>query len=226
MGITGGKSGHFSAFVGQSRVTLGLCYLGRCKNMTTNLSRDQRVFLLNTARETITRKLRGEPIPRLELAELPPALREPGACFVTLTKERELRGCVGSIEASRPLALDVQERSLSAAFEDPRFPPLQEEELDLIQIEISALTRPEELSFKDPGDLPGLLRPGIDGVILSYDYRRATFLPQVWDKLPEPEHFLGRLCQKMGLPPDTWKKVRLGVQIYQVEEFSEEDLEN
>ena len=190
--------------------------------MTTNLTVQDRKFLLHTAREAITRTIRGEPLPRIQPGDLSPALRQRGACFVTLSKGGELRGCVGSIEATRPLAVDVQDRALSAAFGDPRFPSLQEGELDQVSIEISALTPPQVLPYQTPGDLPGLLRPGIDGVILSYQNRRATFLPQVWEKLPAPEQFLGRLCQKMGLPPQSWQELHLDVQTYQVEEFSEE----
>ncbi len=194
--------------------------------MTRKLSREEQGILLQTARTTIEQALKRQDLPVLKLGDFPPSLQEPGACFVTLTKSGELRGCVGSIEASQPLILDVRDRAISAAFEDPRFPPLSEKELGEVQIEISILTKPEKLPINSPAELPGLLRPGIDGVILKHHYRRATFLPQVWEKLPQPELFLDRLCQKMGLPQDTWRQAHLEVEIYQVEEFSEEDLKS
>lgn len=189
--------------------------------MTSHLTDQEQAQLLALARETIRRALGRETLPTPALPTLAPALQEPGACFVTLTREGELRGCVGSIEASQPLALDVRDRAYAAAFEDPRFPPLGKEELEGIEIEISRLTRPERLEYRSPEELPRLLRPGIDGVILRQGFRRATFLPQVWEKLPQPEEFLGRLCQKMGLPAEAWRESPFEVETYQVEMFSE-----
>lgn len=192
--------------------------------MTRELTLDDRRLLLQIARDAVSRELQGERRRRLDLSEYSPRLRELGACFVTLTKKGDLRGCVGSIEAAQPLVLDVQDRSLAAAFGDPRFPPLSEQELAEVEIEISILTPPRRLQYHDPGDLPGLLRPGVDGVILSHQFRRATFLPQVWEKLPEPEIFLGRLCQKMGMPPDAWKQSLMEVETYQAEKFREGEI--
>jgi len=194
--------------------------------MTRELSRQDKQQLLQIARDTIAREIRGERQLHLDPKTYSSRLQEKGACFVTLTIREELRGCVGSIEPSQPLVLDVQGRSLAAAFEDPRFPPLSEEELVKIEIEISILTPPQKLQFPDPEQLLELLRPGVDGVILSYQFRRATFLPQVWDKLPEPEDFLGRLCQKMGMPADAWRHYPLGVEIYQVEQFTEGEFQS
>ncbi|MFL7813153.1 MAG: AmmeMemoRadiSam system protein A [Anaerolineales bacterium] len=189
--------------------------------MTRELTHTEKRLLLQIARDAIQRALQGEGRQRLDPKEYPPHLREIGACFVTLTRKGELRGCVGSIEASQPLVLDVRDRSLAAAFEDPRFPPLSPRELSELEIEISILTPPERLQYHDPADLPGLLRPGVDGVILTYQFRRATFLPQVWEKLPEPEVFLGRLCQKMGLEAGAWRHYLMEVETYQVEMFTE-----
>jgi AmmeMemoRadiSam system protein A len=121
------------------------------------------------------------------------------------------------------LILDVRDRAVSAAFEDPRFPSLKANEFEELVIEISALTKPETLLYDTPEDLVQKLRVGIDGVILKEGFRRATFLPQVWEKIPEPDLFLSRLCQKMGLPPDTWREQKLDVEIYQVEKFTEVD---
>lgn len=194
--------------------------------MTRHLTHDEKRLLLEIARNAIKRALEGERRQRLDLEELPPHLKELGACFVTLTKKGVLRGCVGSIEASQPLILDVRDRALAAAFEDPRFPPLSASELSELDLEISILTPPEILQYHHPAELPELLRPGVDGVILTYQFRRATFLPQVWDKLPEPEEFLGRLCQKMGMESEAWKHHLMEVETYQVEMFSEDEVLN
>jgi len=191
--------------------------------MTTKITPAEGKLLLKTARQAIERALQGEMTPEINLEKVSPTLREPGACFVTLTHAGQLRGCVGSIEAARPLIMDVQDRALGAAFSDPRFPPLTLQELDDLLIEVSALTQPEPLHYDTPEDLVNKLRVGVDGVILKGTFRRATFLPQVWEKLPAPELFLSRLCQKMGLAPDAWRSTKLDVDIYQVEKFIEGD---
>lgn len=191
--------------------------------MTRKLSLEEKKFLLKTARQAILEHFRKDISPQLAAGELPQGLLEPGACFVTLTKAGQLRGCVGSIEATQSLIQDVRDRSVAAAFGDPRFPALELPEMDQVQIEISTLTPPESLVYDAPGDLPPKLRVGIDGVILRDGFRRATFLPQVWDKLPDPELFLSRLCQKMGLAAESWRERKMEVQIYQVDKFSEGD---
>lgn len=191
--------------------------------MTTKITPAEGKLLLKTARQAIERALQGEMTPEINLEKVSPTLREPGACFVTLTHAGQLRGCVGSIEAARPLIMDVQDRALGAAFSDPRFPPLTLQELDDLLIEVSALTQPEPLHYDTPEDLVNKLRVGVDGVILKGTFRRATFLPQVWEKLPAPELFLSRLCQKMGLASDAWRSTKLDVDIYQVEKFIEGD---
>jgi AmmeMemoRadiSam system protein A len=140
---------------------------------------------------------------------------------VTLTSRGYLRGCVGALEAYQSLAEDVCEHAVAAAFQDYRFPPVQARELKDIEIEISYLTQPEPLKYENPDALPKLLRPNIDGVVLRDGGRRATFLPQVWEKIPNPEEFLEELCMKMGAPADLWRRKRLNVMIYQVEEFHE-----
>jgi AmmeMemoRadiSam system protein A len=157
----------------------------------------------------------------VNLAALSEELRSPGASFVTLTIGGGLRGCIGSIEPRQPLALDVQENALSAAFRDPRFPPLRREELDQVHIEVSVLTRPQPLDYTDPDDLLARLRPHVDGVIIERGWHRATFLPQVWEKLPDPHEFLAHLCLKAGLPSDDYRRPGLQVQTYQVEKFGE-----
>ena len=191
--------------------------------MTKIISPEEKKILLNTARQAISEAFKEEIPSQADSGELPEALLEPGACFITLTKEGQLRGCVGSIQATQPLIQDVKDRAVAAAFGDPRFPPLEPEELDLVQIEVSTLTQPIPLNYEDPGELPAKLRPGIDGVILIDGFRRATFLPQVWEKLPDPDLFLSRLCLKMGLPGDTWRLKKMDVEIYQVEKFTESE---
>ncbi len=191
--------------------------------MTKKLTSDEGQLLLKTARQAIDNLLRGEDDPPLNLDEYTSNLAERGACFVTLTMNGALRGCIGSIEATQPLIKDVQDRAIGAAFHDPRFPGLKLEELPDLQIEVSRLTSPERLKYSTPEDLVKKLRPGIDGVILRQKFRRATFLPQVWEELPDPEQFLGRLCVKMGLSPGAWLDQHLDVEIYQAEKFLEID---
>lgn len=133
-----------------------------------------------------------------------PALHEPGASFVTLTLRGQLRGCIGSLEAWRPLGQDVRENALAAAFRDPRFSPLAADELPLSRVEVSLLTPAVALSFVDESDALAQLRPGEDGIIFSCCSRRATFLPQVWEQLPSPALFMAHLKQKAGLPAEYW----------------------
>lgn len=187
-------------------------------NQIENLSQEERQVLLRLARQTLELGR----IPDLEQENLSPRLREPGATFVTLTtREGALRGCIGALEAYQPLALDVCEHSLAAAREDYRFPPVRLQELPAIRIEISRLTAPAPLHYNHPEELLEKLRPGIDGVTLRDGARRATFLPQVWEKLPDPEEFLDHLCLKMGSPSGLWRHRVLRVETYQVEEFHE-----
>ncbi len=133
-----------------------------------------------------------------------PALGLPGATFVTLTQEGRLRGCIGSLEAHRSLDADVRENAKAAAFRDPRFPPLSRDELARTRVEVSLLTPATPIGFTDEEDAIRRLRPGIDGVILEWRGRRGTFLPQVWESLPDPGRFLAHLKQKAGLPADFW----------------------
>jgi AmmeMemoRadiSam system protein A len=145
-------------------------------------------------------------------------LDEPAATFVTLTLHGQLRGCIGSLEAYRSLYDDVIHNARAAAFGDPRFSPLMADELPAVRLEVSVLTVPQPLPFSSEADALRRLRPGIDGVILQYGRRRATFLPQVWEQLPEPHEFMAHLKQKAGLPAGFWADdVRLAV--YQVEKF-------
>ena len=189
--------------------------------MSTALNDEDRQILLQLAREALENAVRGIALLPLNTETLTQTLRENGASFVTLTIRNELRGCIGALEAYQPLAEDVREHAIAAALKDPRFPPVTESELRLINIEVSYLSAPQELEYSTGEDLPSKLRPQIDGVILKQGRRRATFLPQVWEKIPDPEEFLNQLCYKMGVPPNTWRKAKLQVYIYQVEEFHE-----
>lgn len=188
------------------------------------LNPEERGQLLRLARRSIECAVVGEALHPEELENLPPNLHEPGVCFVTLTLPGgALRGCIGGLEATQPLFEDVCEHAAAAALEDYRFRPVCTEEVPHLRIEISRLTRPEPLEYDQPEDLPNLLQPYEDGVVLRDAHRRATFLPQVWEKIPDPCVFLSQLCQKMGLPGDTWRKRKLKVEIYHVEEFQEEE---
>ena len=149
-----------------------------------------------------------------------PALHQPGATFVTLTQHGELRGCIGSLEAWRPLDQDVRTNARAAAFRDPRFMPLSEDELDITRVEVSLLTAAVPMTFTSEADAVRQLRPGIDGVILESGAHRGTFLPQVWESLPQPRQFMAHLKQKAGLAPDFWSPdVKLSR--YEVEKWKE-----
>lgn len=165
---------------------------------------NERALLNQIALESIKHGLEtGQPM-SLDLSTLPEKLAEPGAAFVTLNRNGQLRGCIGSLEAYRPLAADVADNAYSAAFRDPRFPPLQASELDGLDLHISVLGKPEPMHFRSETDLVSQLKPGEDGLILEDGYHRGTFLPSVWESLPNPADFLRHLKQKAGLPPDHW----------------------
>ena len=156
--------------------------------------------LLQLARSAIAREL-GQPSPAA--ADLP-ELHEPGATFVTLTQQGQLRGCIGSLQAWRPLLQDVQDNARNAAFRDPRFARLEADELPLTRVEVSLLTAPQPMQFTSEADALAQLRPNEDGVIFSAAGRRSTFLPQVWEQLPDPAVFMAHLKQKAGLPAAYW----------------------
>ncbi len=186
-----------------------------------SLSKMEQDCLLDIARRAISLAARGQRLPPLAIDSLPDRVKAPGASFVTLTEGGDLRGCVGALEAYQSLAEDVWEHAEAAAIHDYRFPPLQEPELPGVEIEISYLTPPVPLEYDTPAELLARLRPGVDGVILRDGFHRATFLPQVWEKLPDPEAFLSHLCEKMGARRDLWRQKRLQVFTYQVESFEE-----
>jgi AmmeMemoRadiSam system protein A len=189
--------------------------------MSDKLTVDEKQTLLRLAREALASAVRGEKLAPLDLAHYSPRLASAGAAFVTLTVNGQLRGCVGSLRPSQPLAEDVRENAISAGLYDHRFRAVRASELAGIRVEVSRLTLPRPLAYTDAQDLLAKLRPGVDGVILRDGSYRATFLPQVWEQIPEKTEFLGRLCEKMGASSQLWRQKHLDVEIYQVEEFHE-----
>lgn len=173
--------------------------------MSSNpLTPEQKQILLETARASIRHGLEHGRALQPELDRVDDALREPRATFVTLEIGGQLRGCIGSLVAHRPLLADIAANAHAAAFSDPRFPPLRPEEYDHLDIHLSLLSRPEPMRFDSEEDLLRQLRPGVDGLILSDKGRRGTFLPSVWAQLPTPEQFLRHLKLKAGLPANYW----------------------
>lgn len=172
--------------------------------------------LLRLARAAIGEKL-GKPAPADASHE---KLHEPGATFVTLTQQGQLRGCIGSLEAHRALLHDVRENALAAAFRDPRFLPLAVEEFEHTSVEVSLLTPAVALSFRGEADFMTQLRPGVDGIVFQFGRHRSTFLPQVWESLPEPELFMQQLKRKAGLPPNFWHET-VSISRYEVTKWKE-----
>lgn len=177
---------------------------------------DRGDILLAIARSAISRVFSV----RHEVDESPPWLAEPGACFVTLTQHGELRGCIGTLEAHRPLLHDVKANAVAAAFRDPRFSPLTHDELPHIAVEVSLLTPPLPMQFHSEKDALEQLRPNEDGVIFSFLHFRSTFLPQVWEQLPTPRQFMAHLKHKAGLPADFWSP-EVQLSRYSVEKWKE-----
>jgi len=157
-------------------------------------------ILLPIARAEISRMLN---VP-CAADETAPWLAEHGACFVTLTQFGELRGCIGSLQAHRPLLADIKSNAASAALRDPRFTPLSVEELDITTVEVSLLSATHEMAVRDEADALVQMRPGVDGIVFEYGHFRSTFLPQVWENIAQPRDFLAMLRRKAGLPDDFW----------------------
>jgi AmmeMemoRadiSam system protein A len=195
------------------------------ENIPSTLNEEESGILLRLARETLELVGRGESLDPIDLQALPPSLRSPGASFVTLMLGSALRGCVGTLERRMPLAEDVRQHTLAAARYDYRFPPVTLSELRGIRIEISVLGEPKPLESRRPEEILTELRPGVDGVIVTRGLKRATFLPQVWERIPSPESFLERLCVKAGLGPRAWREGQTRLATYQVQHFKEVDRE-
>lgn len=154
---------------------------------------------------------------------LPPALQAQGACFVTLLRREDgrLRGCTGTLLPRQALAAEVVYSTVNTALNDPRFEPVRTAEVAGLQIEISILSDPQPLKYKNAAELLKKLRPHVDGVTLSLGAARGTFLPQVWERYPNPDHFLSALCHKMSFPPEAWQTERFKVETYQAQKFIE-----
>ena len=165
----------------------------------------QRASLIDVAREAIDYGLHHPSAPQVIATSYETALQEIRASFVTLYLRRELRGCIGSLEASRPLVVDVAQNAHAAAFLDPRFLPLQAQEFPELDIHISALSPKSVLEFVSEEDLLCQLRPGVDGLVIAMDRCRGTFLPSVWSTLTEPRAFLKHLKIKAGIPESIYQ---------------------
>jgi len=216
---SGDTSGPKDSVVGYAAIAF---YGGqRMKNGFTD---EQGNALLRLARNTIEEYLGvgGGMSEQLKQVLVDDALKEKKGAFVTINIHDNLRGCIGYLEGREPLVDAVKHNAINAAFHDPRFSPLRKAELDKITIEVSILSDPARLSYADSSDLLNKLRPGMDGVIIQLGHAKATFLPQVWDQLPDKEEFLSHLCRKAGLNPFVWKDKNLEVYTYQVQYFEEE----
>ncbi|HPD60671.1 MAG TPA: AmmeMemoRadiSam system protein A [Thermodesulfobacteriota bacterium] len=180
-------------------------------------------YLLTLARNTLIHYLSGKPIQALDKKKLSPALIEKRGCFVTLEKNGNLRGCIGYIQPVKSLCECVMENAVNAATQDPRFPEVNFDELNVITIEISALTVPEPLEVKNRKTLLQVLVPGRDGVILSNGWKNSTFLPQVWEHFADAESFLNALCEKGGMPGGCWEDEHTAIFTYHAEVFKEKN---
>jgi uncharacterized protein len=185
------------------------------------LTSDDKSELLQMARYSVHMAVNRCPLPELILKNYSTILQAPGASFVTITQAGKLRGCIGAIEAYQPLVQDVCEHAMSAALYDYRFSPIHARDFPLLKIEISRLSPLTPLQYHQPEDLLQKICPFVDGVVFKDGKRRATFLPQVWEKINTVRDFLDCLAVKMDAPPDTWRHKKLDVFTYQVEKICE-----
>ena len=179
---------------------------------------EQREQLRGLARASIEHGLRRDQPVEVLLDDWPATLQQRRSTFVTLHRQERLRGCIGALEATRPLVRDVALNAFAAAFRDPRFPPLDAGELAEIEIHVSVLSPIEALEARSEADLLRQLRPGVDGLIVEEGERRGTFLPAVWRSLPQADEFLAELKAKAGFPPDYWSE-SVRAYRYTTEEF-------
>jgi AmmeMemoRadiSam system protein A len=188
------------------------------KKMTAIISKKEGLALLKFARASIAGKFEKKSSDTKDISQevSQEVLKQKQGVFVTLHKKGKLRGCIGNIEPVKTLVDGIQENAIYAAFKDSRFAPLTRDELALVDIEISILTPPEKITYKNSHDLISKLVPKVDGVIIEKDYHRATFLPQVWEQLPDARTFLSHLCTKAGLSANAWEKGELTLHTYQV----------
>jgi len=191
------------------------------KNAEFTLPQEEQDFLLNLARKAIKQHLESGSKPQVDESEVPESLKEVKGCFVTLNKHGNLRGCIGHIEPQEKLYKCVIDNAINAAVNDRRFSSVTSSELEKLDIEISVLTVPQELEFSSGQELKEKIRPEVDGVILKRGIHQSTYLPQVWEQLPDKEQFLSRLCKKGGMSGDCWKNTNTQVLTYQAFVFSE-----
>ena len=189
------------------------------------MSPEQGQLLVKLARHTLSQQL-SKQIPQKEIDSLNTSLSDPcfnSSCgtFVTLTIDGKLRGCIGNLTSNASVVSGVRQNAINAAFHDPRFSSLSLPELDRVSIEVSILSEPRPLDYREPADLLNKIRPHIDGVILRKGSASATFLPQVWEQIRKPQNFLAQLCLKAGLAADAWQQSKLEVSTYQVQHFKE-----
>ncbi|RLI92853.1 MAG: hypothetical protein DRO95_01185 [Candidatus Altiarchaeales archaeon] len=195
--------------------------LTKTESNLNELNREEKKFLLKIARETLETYIREGR--RIEPKVEDPRLMENRGTFVTLEKNGQLRGCIGHIEPIQPLYLDVRDNAINAAVNDPRFRPVTPDELDDIEIEISVLTKPELIEAESPEEYLEKIQEGVDGIIIEYAGRSATYLPQVWEQIPDKIEFLEHLCEKAFLPRDCWKRKGVRIYRYRVQAFKESD---
>jgi AmmeMemoRadiSam system protein B/AmmeMemoRadiSam system protein A len=220
---SGDTAGDRSRVVGYAAIAFyGGSSMQKNNNTTRHLNKHQGQALVRLARKTIMGKLglksaRAESDPMIDNC-----FQEHRGTFVTLTIDKQLRGCIGNLESTESIMAGIKRNAVNAAFHDPRFAPLKADEFDQVEIEISILTEPQPLEYRNSKDLLVKLRINVDGVILRKGSASATFLPQVWEQLPQPESFLSHLCTKAGLSSDAWRKNNLEILTYQVQYFEEE----
>ncbi|XOZ34467.1 AmmeMemoRadiSam system protein A [Halomonadaceae bacterium KBTZ08] len=189
----------------------------------TQLAAEHQRMLLKLARDSIREGIENGRTGAVDPLQWPEELQRHGASFVTLKRrDGSLRGCIGTLEARQPLVADVAEHAYAAAFRDPRFPPLTAQELDAVTVELSILSIPEPLAVTSEAELLATVQPGEDGLILEERGHRGTFLPSVWESLPEPRDFVRELKGKAGLPADYWSPT-LTVKRYRTQCFSEHE---
>ena len=220
---SGDTAGDRSRVVGYAAIAFygGLSMKHR-KDSLQSLNEEQGQKLVKLARQTIAERL-GKRSTKVDPDSMTDSVfKEKRGTFVTLTINKQLRGCIGNLDSTDSIVEGIERNAVNAAFRDPRFPPLKAKELDRVDIEVSILTDPQPLEYRDSKDLLSKLRVNVDGVILRKGAFSATFLPQVWEQLPQPETFLSHLCTKAGLPSDTWQKGHLEILTYQVQYFEEE----
>ena len=184
-------------------------------------STTERKQMLELARNTLRAVVTGQK--PTEPKDIPANLQPKKGCFVTLTKNGQLRGCIGHIMPQEPLYRAIMDNATSAALHDTRFNPVEPSELDKIEIEVSVLTEPAPLAFSSPDDLLAKLHPHKDGMVLQVNGRGATYLPQVWEQIPDKTVFLDSLSQKAGCAPGDWRAPSTRVFIYHVEAFKESE---